>query len=109
MLIQAITYYRDFDMQLKLIEIGYRGFFGITFHNGKYINGFPCSPCPNCGDEVMWYREYCWQYDSNGKIEHGHRCERCDHCWTDNGVVWEQGMTQDKFIAYWGFEMWRQE
>lgn len=72
---------------------------------GRYVDGYICPPCPNCQDEVMWYREYCWQYGVDGKIEHGKRCEKCGHCWnSDTGEVWYQGMNREKFLEYWNVD-----
>lgn len=70
--------------------------------NGHYVNGYPCAPCPNCGDEIMWYRESTWRYDAAGRIENGMSCERCSHHWNDvTGEVWLQGLSRAEVREQW--------
>lgn len=72
------------------------------FFEGRYFNGYPCPPCPNCGDETMWYREYAWRYGQDNRIEHGKRCERCWHHWNpETGEVWLQGTTRAQVRREW--------
>jgi len=73
---------------------------------GRYVDGYICPPCPNCGDEVMWYRESCWQYGADNNIEHGYRCEKCWHHWnSDTGEIWYQGMSREQFVKEWNIEL----
>lgn len=62
------------------------------------------SPCPNCGDNLMWYRESSWRYHPvTGEMERGKQCERCLHYWNDQtGEVWRQGLSRDEVREQWG-------